>query len=140
MTKTAERRREDSRMDYNAFLAACPTRQVLGTLADKWAALTVAALGEGPKRHSELMRRIAGASQKMLTQTLRTLERDGLVTRTVTASVPVRVDYELTELGRGLLPILGGLKLWAEGHITEIIEAREEYDARVGQQAGQKTG
>ena len=83
-------------MSYNAFMAKCPTRQVMATMGDKWASLTINALADGPQRHGQLATTIAGASQKMLTQTLRTLERDGLVTRTVTPTVPVRVDYELT--------------------------------------------
>lgn len=86
------------------------------------------ALGDAPKRHGELARRIAGVSQKMLTQTLRTLERDGLVTRTVTPSVPMRVDYELTALGRTLLPVMVGIKDWAEAHMDEVNTARRVYD------------
>jgi DNA-binding HxlR family transcriptional regulator len=131
MTKTAEQRRADERVVYDAFMAACPTRHVFATIGDKWAGLVVNALADGPRRHGELRARIAGASQKMLTQTLRTLERDGLVTRTVTASVPVRVDYELTPLGHTLVPILAALKHWAESHIGEILQAREDYDAPV---------
>ncbi|HTJ36059.1 MAG TPA: helix-turn-helix domain-containing protein [Dactylosporangium sp.] len=111
-------------------MAACPTRQVFATIGDKWAGLVVNALANGPRRHGELRTRIAGASQKMLTQTLRTLERDGLVTRTVTPSVPVRVDYELTALGHTLVPILAALKSWSESNIGEILQAREDYDAR----------
>jgi DNA-binding HxlR family transcriptional regulator len=90
--------------------------------------LVLGALGEGPKRHSELARRIAGVSQKMLTQTLRTLERDGLVTRTLTPSVPVRVDYALTPLGRDLLPVMVAIKDWAEAHMDEVNTARRAYD------------
>jgi DNA-binding HxlR family transcriptional regulator len=97
-------------------------------VSDKWVGLVFCALGDGSKRHSELARRIAGVSQKMLTQTLRTLERDGLVTRTVTPSVPVRVDYELTQLGRTLLPVMLGIKDWAEAHMDEVNAARHAYD------------
>ncbi|WP_104432294.1 winged helix-turn-helix transcriptional regulator [Kineococcus xinjiangensis] len=111
-------------------MALCPTRQVMATVGDKWAGLVVNALADGPRRHGELRTRIAGASQKMLTQTLRALERDGLVTRTVTPSVPVRVDYELTALGRSLLPVLQALKAWSETHIEDVLTAREAYDAR----------
>jgi DNA-binding HxlR family transcriptional regulator len=127
---TAQQRREESAHEHNAFMAHCPTRQVLATIGDKWAGLLVNALAGGPRRHGELRTRIAGASQKMLTQTLRTLERDGLVTRTVTPSVPVRVDYELTDLGRTLLPVLSALKTWSETHFPEIETARAAYDAR----------
>lgn len=129
-TKTAEQRREESAFAYNAFMAACPTRQVMATIGDKWAALVVTALADGSRRHGELRTRIAGASQKMLTQTLRVLERDGLVTRTVTPSVPVRVDYELTDLGRTLLPVLQALKDWSETHFPQIERARDAYDVR----------
>lgn len=129
-TRTAEQRREESVFAYNAFMAACPTRQVMATIGDKWAALVVTALADGSRRHGELRTRIAGASQKMLTQTLRVLERDGLVTRTVTPSVPVRVDYELTDLGRTLLPVLQALKDWSESHFPQIEQARDAYDVR----------
>jgi DNA-binding HxlR family transcriptional regulator len=97
-TTTAAQRREQAKRDYDAFLDRCPTRELLSRLTDKWVALVIPALAGGPQRHGELAHRIAGVSQKMLTQTLRTLERDGLVTRTVTAPVPVRVDYELTKV------------------------------------------
>jgi DNA-binding HxlR family transcriptional regulator len=126
--KSAERLRAEERTSFNAFMASCPTRQLLATLGDKWAALIITALSDGPKRHGQLMRTITGASQKMLTQTLRTLERDGLVTREVTPTVPVRVDYELTALGRDLQPVIATLKLWAESNIMAILEARDVYD------------
>ena len=129
-TQTAMERRRADKDAYDAFLADCPTRQVLATVADKWAALLVTALAEGPRRHSELRRVVAGVSQKMLTQTLRTLERDGLVTRTITPSVPVRVDYALTDLGRDLLPVLRSLKQWSEANIEHIQRHREAFDAR----------
>ncbi|WP_328470910.1 helix-turn-helix transcriptional regulator [Actinoplanes sp. NBC_00393] len=129
-TTTAGERREQSKRDYDAFLAGCPTRELLSTLTDKWAALVIAALADGPQRHGELARRIAGVSQKMLTQTLRTLERDGLLTRTVTASVPVRVDYELTPLGNDLFPVMLAIKTWAEANMDRVFEARTHFDAR----------
>ena len=92
---------------YDAFDAHCPSRRLLDTIGDKWASLVIVALGvHGRLRYSELSNRIAGVSQKMLTQTLRNLERDGLLTRTVTPSVPVRTDYELTPLGVSLLDTL----------------------------------
>ena len=129
-TRTAEQRRSESAFAFNAFMASCPTRQVMATIGDKWAGLLVNALADGPRRHGQLAATIAGASQKMLTQTLRTLERDGLVTRTVTPSVPVRVDYELTPLGRTLLPVLRAVKDWSEQHYPEIETARNAYDRR----------
>ena len=130
-TKTAARRRAEEAMAYNAFLAECPTRQLLDALTDKWVALVLSAIAraERPMRFSELQRAIAGVSQKMLTQTLRTLERDGFVTRTVTPSVPVRVDYDLTPLGRDLMPVVRAVKIWAETHFDEVQAAREQYDA-----------
>jgi DNA-binding HxlR family transcriptional regulator len=130
VTATAEAQRAQQKIVYNAFMADCPTRQVLATIGDKWAALVIAVLAGGPRRHSEIARSIAGVSQKMLTQTLRILERDGLVNRTVTASVPVRVDYELTELGQSLAPVLGALKVWSETHIEHILAARDTFEAR----------
>jgi DNA-binding HxlR family transcriptional regulator len=101
---------------------------VLAALSDKWVTLVLTALADGPKRYSQLARRIAGVSQKMLTQTLRTLERDGLVTRTITPSVPVRVDYQLTPLGKTILPVVAAIKQWSETHIDEIHVARAGYD------------
>lgn len=127
-TLSASQRRQQAKRDYDAFMAECPTRQLLDSVSDKWVGLVLCALGEGSKRHSELARRIAGVSQKMLTQTLRTLERDGLITRTVTPSVPVRVDYELTPLGRTLVPVMLGIKDWAEARMDEVNSARHAYD------------
>lgn len=116
---------------FDAFAASCPSRQLLDTIGNKWASLAIVALGlDGRMRYSALSARIAGVSQKMLTQTLRGLERDGLLTRTVIPSVPVRVDYELTPLGRSLLEPICHLKEWAEAHMAEVDRAREEYDRR----------
>ena len=128
-TMTASERRAKRAEQYNAYLATCPARQVLDSLSDKWVTLVLNALSDGPKRYRDLTRIIAGVSQKMLTQTLRNLERDGLVTRTVTPSVPVRVDYELTALGESMLPVVAAIKMWAESHINEIHAARRTYDA-----------
>ena len=143
-TMTAAEQREQTKAEYNAFLAACPSRQLLDRLADKWVTLILAALGSDgpnpgsdhvgeprPMRYSELSRRLAGISQKMLTQTLRSLERDGLLTRTVTPTVPVTVTYELTGLGLSLQHVMIGVKLWAEAHMDEVFANREEYDTRV---------
>lgn len=128
-TRTAAQRRDEAKMVYNAFLAACPTRQLLDTLSDKWLCLVLSALTPGPMRYSELGRTIAGVSQKMLTQTLRTLQRDGIIERTVTPSVPVRVDYRLTELGHSLAPVVTAIKTWAEANMDQIDAARADYDA-----------
>ncbi|MFF6827305.1 winged helix-turn-helix transcriptional regulator [Streptomyces longwoodensis] len=128
-TLTAAQKREQARVAYDAFIRSCPTNQLLDRISDKWVSLVVSALAPGPMRYSDLARRIAGVSPKMLTQTLRSLERDGLLTRTVTPSVPVRVDYELTRLGHSLAHLLTAVKDWAETHFDEVHAARERYDA-----------
>ncbi|MFJ3927761.1 winged helix-turn-helix transcriptional regulator [Streptomyces sp. NPDC090022] len=130
-TRTAAARREEARSAYDAFLKDCPTSQLLARISDKWVSLIVPALQQapGPLRYSDLGRRIPGVSQKMLTQTLRSLERDGIVTRTVTPTVPVRVDYALTPLGSSLGCLLSSVKLWAENHFDEVSAHRATYDA-----------
>ncbi|GII66622.1 transcriptional regulator [Sphaerisporangium krabiense] len=141
-TRTMAQKRAQAKSDYDAFLAQCPSRQLLDRISDKWVALILAALGsDGPQRsagdcagtprsmrYSELSRRLAGVSQKMLTQTLRSLERDGLVTRTVTPTVPITVTYELTDLGLSLHHVIRGIKNWAEAHMDEVLANREKYD------------
>ena len=130
-TMTAAQKRAQAKVEYDAFLAECPSRQLLDRISDKWVALILAALGtDGPMRYSGLSRRLAGVSQKMLTQTLRSLERDGLLTRTVTATVPVTVTYELTDLGLSLQQLMHGVKDWAESNMGEVLENRSQYDAR----------
>ncbi|WP_155368369.1 winged helix-turn-helix transcriptional regulator [Catellatospora vulcania] len=129
-TLSAQQRRQQERDEYNAYLSQCPGHQLLAALSDKWVTLVLAALADGPHRYSDLSRTIPGASQKMLTQTLRKLERDGLLTRTVTPSVPVRVDYEVTSLGRSLIPVQQAIKTWAETHIEQVHLARDEFDRR----------
>jgi DNA-binding HxlR family transcriptional regulator len=103
--------------------------EVLDRVGDKWSVLVVTMLGDGPKRFNELRRAIASISQRMLTLTLRGLERDGLVTRTVFPTIPPRVDYALTELGRSLLTPVNGLGLWARQNRDKIQQARIEFDA-----------
>ncbi|MEU9244173.1 helix-turn-helix domain-containing protein [Streptomyces sp. NPDC048385] len=120
--------RPDARAAYDAYLAECPARQLLDRISNKWVSLIVNALSAGPQRYSDLSRRLVSVSQKMLTQTLRNLERDGLVERTVTPSVPVRVDYALTPLGEGLIPVMRAIKSWAEENMDEVVAARERYD------------
>lgn len=112
------------------YVEGCPSRQLLDRIGDKWTVLVIGVLTDGPRRYGDLARAIEGVSQKMLTQTLRHLERDGLVTRTVQAQVPVRVDYELTDLGRSLTGPLAVLTAWARDHIGVIEQARTAYDAR----------
>ncbi|MER7330459.1 MULTISPECIES: helix-turn-helix domain-containing protein [unclassified Micromonospora] len=113
----------------NVYARNCGSRQVLDRIGDRWSVLVVLTLADGTKRYGELAQRIEGVSQKMLTQTLRALERDGLVTRTVHASVPPRVDYALTDLGRSLLDLVAGLESWATTHLDEVEAARARYDA-----------
>ena len=121
---------------WDALKATCPTRQVLAHIGDKWTMLVITALeGDEAVRFSELRRRIEGVSQKMLTQTLRALERDGLVTRTVHPTVPVTVEYRLTALGRSLTDAVDAIRDWAYGHMPEIERAREEFDVRTAAQS-----
>ncbi len=112
----------------DAFAALCPTRRVLDRIGDSWAVLILIALEEGTLRFNELRRRIENISQKMLSQTLKSLERDGLVRREVFATVPVTVEYSLTELGRTLSSTVHHLTVWAEAHIGEIEAAQRRYD------------
>ncbi len=117
-------------LDIDPYAAGCPSRQVLDRIGDRWTVLVVGSLSAGPMRFSELARRIEGVSQKMLTQTLRGLERDGLVARTVHPEVPPRVEYELTHVGRTLIDPLRALDAWAREHLPVIEEARAAYDSR----------
>jgi DNA-binding HxlR family transcriptional regulator len=109
---------------------SCEIRDLLDRLADKWSLLVIELLGTGTRRFTELHREIDEISQRMLTLTLRHLERDGLITRTVHPVVPPRVDYTLTGLGRSLLVAIGGLVSWTRAHREEIATARSGYDAR----------
>ncbi|ROO85292.1 HxlR family transcriptional regulator [Actinocorallia herbida] len=136
-TTTAAEKRARAKAEYDAFLAACPSRKLLDRISDKWVTLILAALGgdgcaDAPRsmRFSELSRTLAGVSQKMLTQTLRSLERDGLLTRTATPTVPVTVSYALTDLGLSLHQMMRGLKTWAETHMDEVLANRATHDTR----------
>lgn len=108
----------------DVFNPQCGSREVLGLIADKWSALILYALLHRTYRHAELMRAVGGISQKMLTQTLRALEAEGLVAREVFPVVPPHVEYSLTELGRSLSPLLAELCRWAEEHVAEIQAVR----------------
>ena len=130
VSMSAAEKRARAKVAYDAFLAGCPSRQLLDRVSDKWVALILAALGDGPMRYSALSRRLAGVSQKMLTQTLRSLERDGLLTRTVTPTVPVTVTYEITDLGQSLQQVMWLLKTWAEAHMDEVLANRARHDDR----------
>ena len=103
---------------------------ILARVGDKWSVFVIMLLGKGPRRFNELKRMVGGISQRMLTLTLRGLERDGLVTRTVFPTIPPRVDYELTDLGRGLSKPVEALGRWAMDHQTEIQAARARFDGR----------
>ena len=103
---------------------------LLSRIGDKWTVLVVTTLGEGPRRFNELRREIPSVSQRMLTLTLRNLERDGLVSRTVTPSIPPRVDYELTGLGKSLLQPIRGLAQWALDNVEAIHLAQSNFDAQ----------
>ena len=112
----------------NAYDANCPTRQVLDRIADKWAVLVLGLLTGGPVRFNRLRRSIDGLSQKMLSQTLKSLERDGLVHRRAIATVPVTVEYSITPLGQTLAQTVDALRIWAEAHIAEVQKAQRRYD------------
>lgn len=114
----------------------CASRQALDLISDRWTLIVVKALAEGIQRYGELQRVIGGISQKMLTQTLRSLERDGLVRRTVYPVVPPKVEYTLTPLGETLIDLLVVIDAWAERHMDEILEERQRHD-RQEEPAGQ---
>ena len=114
----------------DVYAAQCPTRLLLDRIADKWTTLLLTTLDEGPMRFNALKRRIDGVSQKMLSQTLRQMERDGLVLRHVEATVPVSVTYEITPLGRTLVVALRPMIDWAETRMGDVEAARQTYDAR----------
>lgn len=116
--------------DLNPYLQGCPTRRILDRIADRWTVLTIGALSDGPLRFTELARQVEGISQKMLTQTLRGLERDGLVTRTVFAEVPPRVEYNLTEAGRSLRNPLKALEEWSIAHFAAVAAAQTAHDSK----------
>jgi DNA-binding HxlR family transcriptional regulator len=113
---------------YNVYDSDCPTRAALALIADKWTALIIGLLEDGPCRFSALRRGIGGISQKMLTQTLRELERNGIVSRTIFPEVPPHVEYELTALGHSLSEPIAAVRDWAEEHIREVSLAQQVYD------------
>ena len=126
MTVTAS---ADGRFDV--LSAACPTRQVINRIGDRWSLLVLYALENGTLRFQELRRTVDGVSQKMLTQTVRALERDGLISRTVYASVPPKVEYALTPLGRGLTQRIAAIREWAYDNIDDIERARRDFDTQL---------
>ncbi|MGK6322183.1 winged helix-turn-helix transcriptional regulator [Sphingomonas sp. DT-51] len=120
----------DDTVRGDVYAADCPTRRLLDRVGDKWSVLILLLLSDSPHRFNALKRRIAGVSQKMLSQTLRSLERDGLVTREVEASVPVKVLYRITPMGRELIGALRQMIDWAETRLGAVAAAQARYDAR----------
>ncbi|MEV6429034.1 helix-turn-helix domain-containing protein [Nocardia sp. NPDC051463] len=133
----------DTEEDYDVLQwdtrVDCEVRQILDRVADKWSLLVIALLDQRSLRFTELKRKIDGVSQRMLTRTLRHLERDGLVERTVYPTVPPRVDYALTPLGVSLHATIKALVVWTEGHQNEIASARDAYDRRSAEEEAPQT-
>lgn len=117
-----------SALSYDVLNPRCPTQQVLERVASKWTMLVILALGDERVHYAELRRRVSGITKKMLTQTLRALERDGLVSREVIHTVPQQTVYELTTLGHSLADVVGLVRTWAYGNVEPITEARAAYD------------
>lgn len=113
---------------FDVLAEACPTRQLVFRLGEKWTLLVLYALTARPHRFNELQRTVEGISQRLLTQTVRHLERDGLVLRSVTPTVPPQVTYSLSPLGESLAETISGLRTWAYGHMDEIVTARGDYE------------
>jgi DNA-binding HxlR family transcriptional regulator len=113
---------------FDAFNAACPAREILASVANKWTVLVLSVLTEDTTRFNELRRRVQGVTQKVLTQTLRDLERLGLVSRKIYAEVPPRVEYSLTPLGRSLVKVLDDIKAWTESHAPDVMQAQQRFD------------
>lgn len=125
-------------LTVDMFDPSCPSSVTPFRIGDKWAAMIIICLEDGRRRFSELRVPLRGATPKVLTQTLRALERDGMITRTVYAEVPPRVEYELTPLGRTLLEPIAACRVWAREHLPELLEAREKYERQLEQQATAK--
>lgn len=113
----------------NAYSSECPTRQILDRVGDKWAVLILILVRDEPMRFNALRRAIEGISQKMLSQVLKSLERDGLIKRRVIATVPVTVEYSITPLGATLAAAVDPLRHWAETNLREVLSAQRRYDA-----------
>ncbi len=118
--------------EWDVYNEHCPTRLVLDRIADKWTVLVIGSLKHGTKRFGELRREIGGISQKMLTQTLRGLERDGLVNRKIYPSVPPKVEYSLTALGTTLVDVLEEIRIWSEQNIGKVLQSQKKYDLSGG--------
>lgn len=112
------------------FDPACPSSALPVRIGDKWSAMVVCCLEDGPRRFSEIRVPLARITPKVLTETLRALERDGMVIRTAYPEIPPRVEYELTPLGRTMLDLIEDARVWCRGHMDELLAARDAYDAR----------
>ena len=113
---------------FDPYAADCPSRQLVDRIGDRWTVLVIGVLSEGPARNSELAARVGGISPKMLSQTLRGLERDGLITREAHSTVPPRVEYALTASGASLQPVLMAVEQWARDHAGSVLSAQAAYD------------
>ena len=132
LKKIGPTRSAEAAPQASVYAEACPSRAILELIADKWTLLILPALKRGPMRNGDLMRLIGGVSQKMLTQTLRELERNGLVVRRDFQEVPPRVEYALTELGQSLADTVRKLDSWAEANISQVLAARTAFEGREG--------
>ena len=131
MTKKRVRHPEETTRtggEWDVYDPDCPTRRVLDRIADKWTVLIIGSLATGTKRFGELRREVKGISQKVLTGTLRGLQRDGIIDRRIFATVPPKVEYSLTSLGRGLVGLLDSIRVWAESNIERVLAAQEAYE------------
>ncbi len=120
----------DVKTPFNPYSKACPSRRLLNEVSDMWTVLILGTLYDGSKRFSELNQHIEGISNRMLTQTLRTLERDGILTRTQLPEIPPHVEYELTDLGRDLADLLDKVENWSTGRMDTILSNRSDYDSK----------
>ena len=123
---------ESAALSYDTFRKVCPSHAILELLSNKWLFLTVVALRDGPQRFSQLERRLSQVSAEMLTQTLRLMERDGLVRRRVVEVMPPHVDYDLTPLGQEMSDLMRVICEWGEAHVPSVTRARAEWDERAG--------
>lgn len=124
---------------YNTMFALCPSREVLAHVANKWTVLILGVLTEDTTRFNELRRRVQGITQKVLTQTLRDLERLGFVSREIYAEVPPRVEYSLTPLGRSLVRVLDNVRQWADTHTGEVLAAQQRFERQAAAKAQIRT-
>ena len=120
--------RKDAVKRFDAFSASCPARAILASIANKWTVLVLGVLTEDTTRFNELRRRVQGVTQKALTQTLRDLERLGLVSRRIYAEVPPRVEYSLTPLGQSLVKVLDSIREWTEHHAPDVMQAQQRFE------------